>query len=39
PKNIKVKNPAFEFVPKKYIKGIISELGVKSYLQFIKGVK
>ena len=25
PKNIKIKNPAFEFVPKKYIKAIISE--------------
>ena len=25
PKNIKIKNPAFEFVPKKYIKKIITE--------------
>jgi len=35
PKNIKVKNPAFEFVPKKYIKAIISELGTLSYGEFI----
>ena len=28
PKNIKIKNPAFEFVPKKYITRIISELGI-----------
>jgi len=39
PKNIKVKNPAFEFVEKKYIKGIISEFGLQSYNQFLRKVK
>ncbi len=38
PKNIKIKNPAFEFVPKKYIKGIISEYGLLTYNQFLKKV-
>jgi translation initiation factor 2B subunit (eIF-2B alpha/beta/delta family) len=36
PKKIKIKNPAFEFVPKKYIKGIVSEFGVLSYDKFIE---
>ena len=36
PKNIRIKNPAFEFVPKKYIRAIVSELGVLSYDGFIK---
>jgi len=31
PKNIKIKNPAFEFVPKKYLTAIVSEFGVLSY--------
>jgi len=35
PKNIKIKNPAFEFVPKKYITGIVSEFGVKKYGGFV----
>lgn len=41
PKNskIKIKNPAFEFVPKKYITKIISELGVLKYDDFLKKVK
>jgi translation initiation factor 2B subunit (eIF-2B alpha/beta/delta family) len=39
PKKIKIKNPAFEFVPKKYITGIISELGKLSYKDFLKKVK
>ncbi|MFH1326526.1 MAG: hypothetical protein ABIH59_00165 [archaeon] len=39
PKNIKIKNPAFEFVPKKYIKAIISELGVLRYSHFVKKFK
>jgi ribose 1,5-bisphosphate isomerase len=39
PKNIKIKNPAFEFVPKKYIKAVISELGILSYDQFLKNIK
>ncbi|MBU2504147.1 MAG: hypothetical protein KJ879_03810 [Nanoarchaeota archaeon] len=39
PKNVKIKNPAFEFVPKKYIKGIVSEFGVQSYSDFVKKCK
>jgi len=38
PKNIKIKNPAFEFVPKKYIGGIVSEYGLLSYNEFLKKV-
>ena len=36
PKNVKVKNPAFDSVDKKFIKGIICEKGVLSYSQFLK---
>ena len=36
PKNIKIKNPAFEFVPKKLITGIISEYGLMAYDKFVK---
>lgn len=39
PKNIKIKNPAFEFVPKKYISGIISELGILKYDDFVRKVR
>ncbi|RLG10672.1 hypothetical protein DRN73_07235 [Candidatus Pacearchaeota archaeon] len=39
PKNIRIKNPAFEFVDKKYIKAIVSELGILSYNQFLKKIK
>ena len=38
PKNIRIKNPAFEFIPKKYISGIITELGLMKYNDFIKKV-
>lgn len=38
PQNIKIQNPAFEFVPKKYISGIISELGILNYEKFLKKV-
>ncbi len=38
PKNVKIRNPAFEFVPKKYIKAVISEFGVLSYDKFLKKV-
>ena len=38
PKKIKIKNPAFEFVPKKYITGIITEYGLLSYDKFLKKV-
>ncbi|MEM3091621.1 MAG: hypothetical protein QXX55_00045 [Candidatus Pacearchaeota archaeon] len=39
PKNIKIKNPAFEFVSKKYISGIVTEFGFMKYNDFIKKVK
>lgn len=35
---IKIENPAFEFVPKKFIKGIITEYGLMSYDKFLKEV-
>ncbi|MEK6925693.1 MAG: hypothetical protein AABW50_00280 [Nanoarchaeota archaeon] len=39
PKNVKVQNPAFEFVGKKYIHKIVSELGSLSYDDFLRKVK
>jgi len=39
PKNIKIKNPAFEFVRKKYITGIITEYGIMSYDKFVGKMK
>ncbi|MEK6819803.1 MAG: hypothetical protein AABY03_01220 [Nanoarchaeota archaeon] len=39
PKNIRIKNPAFEFVPKKYISKIISELGILNYGDFVRKIK
>jgi len=39
PKNIKIKNPAFEFVPKKYIKAVVSEYGVLPYDKFLRKVR
>jgi len=39
PKTIKIKIPAFEFVPKKYVKGIISELGIQKYGEFLRKMK
>jgi len=36
PKNIKIKNPAFEFVDKKYISKIVSELGAMKYSDFVR---
>ena len=38
PKKIKIKNPAFEFVDKKYIKGIITEFGLMRYGDFVRKV-
>jgi len=38
PKEIKIKNPAFEFIPKKYITGIVSEFGILKYDKFLKEV-
>ncbi len=39
PKKIRIKNPAFEFVHKKYISGIITELGFMSYSEFLRKMK
>jgi translation initiation factor 2B subunit (eIF-2B alpha/beta/delta family) len=36
PKNVKIKNPAFEFVDKKYITGIVTEFGIMKYDGFVK---
>ncbi|MBT4166291.1 hypothetical protein HOE04_04605 [archaeon] len=38
PKNIKIKNPAFEFLPKKYLTKIITEKGTMTYDKFLKKV-
>ena len=38
PKNIRIKNPAFEFVDKKYLKGIVSEFGLMKFGEFLKAV-
>lgn len=38
PRNIKIKNPAFEFVDKKYITGIITEFGIMKYETFLKKI-
>lgn len=38
PKNVKIRNPSFAFVQKKYLKAIVSELGVLSYDKFLKKV-
>lgn len=38
PKSIKIRNPAFEKIDKKYIGGIISEFGVLSYDGFLRKV-
>lgn len=38
PKKFKIKNPAFEFVNKKYITKIITELGILNYNDFLKKV-
>ena len=39
PKKVKIKNPAFEFVDKKYITGIITEFGLMKYDVFIRKMK
>ncbi len=39
PEHVKIKNPAFELIRKKYTKEIISELGILSYSQFLRKVK
>lgn len=39
PRTIKIKNPAFEFVKKEYISGIITEFGLMKYNDFLKIAK
>jgi len=39
PKNIKIENPAFEFVKKKYVSRIISELGIMKYGEFLRAMQ
>ncbi len=39
PKHVKIRNPAFEKIPKKYIKKIVSELGILTYKDFLKKAK
>lgn len=39
PRNIKIKNPAFEFVRKKYISGIVTEYGLMKYDRFVSFMK
>ncbi len=38
PRNIKIRNPTFESIPGKYIKAIVSELGILSLEKFVKKV-
>jgi translation initiation factor 2B subunit (eIF-2B alpha/beta/delta family) len=39
PEKIKIKNPSFEFVDKKYISGIITEFGFMKYGEFVRKQK
>lgn len=39
PKGVNIYNPAFELAERKYIKGIVSELGKLNYVEFLKKVK
>jgi len=39
PRHIKIRNPAFEKIPGKYISGIVSELGILSYKGFLGKMK
>jgi len=39
PKDVKIKNPAFEFIPKKHITGIITEFGLMNYERFVRKMK
>ena len=39
PNNVKIKNPAFEFIPKKNITKIVCEFGMFSYSDFVKKMK
>jgi ribose 1,5-bisphosphate isomerase len=37
--SIKIRNPAFELIQKKYIKGIVTDLGLMNYNKFLKVIK
>jgi len=37
--NLEIRNPSFEFVPKKYLTGIVTELGTMDYGKFLKSRK
>lgn len=39
PKHVKIRDPAFEKIDKKYITGIVSELGILSYQKFLKEIR
>ncbi len=39
PKNVKIKNPAFEFVPRRYIDKVVSEFGCLDYSEFLEKVR
>lgn len=39
PRKIKIKNPAFEFIDKKYISGIITEKGILNYGAFVRSME
>lgn len=39
PSGVDIRNPAFEFVPKKDIRGIVSEFGILGYDEFLKRIK
>ena len=39
PPRIKIENPAFEFIPRKYISAIVSELGALKFPEFLRKVK
>ena len=41
PKNfhVKIRNPAFELIPKKKLKGIVTDLGLMTYKKFLNEVK
>jgi len=38
-KKIKIKNPAFELINKKFVTGIISDFGKQTYSQFLRKVR
>ena len=39
PRHVKIKNPAFEKIEKKYIKAVVSELGILTFGEFVERVR